>query len=192
MVIRAEVQQRHSHLLGSIHSVNIIAPGGQVQSLGEIGGTVLSMAQNVSERNHLFTVHLQAEPVKASCRVHLLDVYLKTLGGDPVIVVPNGSLIEEQGNYFVYVQVHPERFVKRQVHPAGSDGYGTGIISGLSEGERIVTRGAILVKAASAAGNLDPHSGSCTLAFQPLQRSCAVGGRTARKPVNGIRVTRPV
>ncbi len=159
MIIRAELQQRHSHLLNSIQSANIITADGKTFTLEEVGGRVISMARSVSDRSHLLPVHLQVNNNLGLIPGTLLDIYLKTRTGESALVVPVTSLIEEQGNYFVYIQIHPESFLKRQVQPGSSDGFYTGIAGGLTEGERIVTRGAIMVKAATAAGNIDPHSG---------------------------------
>lgn len=159
MIIRAELQQRHSHLLNSIQSANIITGSGKAFTLEEVGGSVISHARSVSDRSHLLPVHLQIDNNAGLIPGTLLDIYLKTQTGESVIVVPVTSLIEEQGNFFVYVQIHPESFLKRQVQAGSSDGFYTEIVGGLAEGERIVTRGAIMVKAATAAGNIDPHSG---------------------------------
>ncbi|MGF1584869.1 MAG: efflux RND transporter periplasmic adaptor subunit [Bacteroidales bacterium] len=159
MIIRAELQQRHSHLLNSIQTASIITGDGKAYTLEEMGGSVISMARSVSDRSHLLPVHLQVSNNPGLIPGTLLDIYLKTRTGESAIVVPVTSLIEEQGNFFVYVQIHPESFLKRQVQAGSSDGFYTEIVGGLTEGERIVTRGAIMVKAATAAGNIDPHSG---------------------------------
>jgi membrane fusion protein, heavy metal efflux system len=159
MIIRAELQQRHSHLLNSIQSANIIAGDGKAYTLEELGGSVVSLAKSVSDRSHLLPVHLQISNNEGIIPGTLLDIYFKTRTSESAVVVPVSSLIEEQGNFFVYVQLHPESFIKRQVQAGSSDGFHTEIVGGLTEGERIVTRGAIMVKAATAAGNIDPHSG---------------------------------
>ena len=63
------------------------------------------------------------------------------------------------GSYSVYVNVEPEHFEKRQVKTGVTDGRMIEIRSGLEEGERIVTKGAVLVKLAAAGGRLDAHAG---------------------------------
>jgi membrane fusion protein, heavy metal efflux system len=74
-------------------------------------------------------------------------------------IIFDNALIEEQGNYFVFVQIHPESFEKREVFIGKTDGIHTEILRGLNENERIVSRGALMVKMAAASGNIDPHSG---------------------------------
>jgi hypothetical protein len=67
--------------------------------------------------------------------------------------------MEEQGYYSVFVQLTPELFEKRGVTIGSTDGIRTEIKNGLAEGERIVTRGALLVKLAAVSNSLDPHAG---------------------------------
>ncbi|MFO7575544.1 MAG: efflux RND transporter periplasmic adaptor subunit [Bacteroidales bacterium] len=159
LIIRTELQQRYSHLLGSIHSANFITGGGNSYTLEQLEGSVISTARSVSEGSHLLPVHLQISGNPDIIPGTLLDVFFRTRTGNHEVVVPSTSLIEEQGNYFVYVQIHPESFQKRQVFTGEHDGFNTSITSGLNEGERIVTRGAVMLKAATAAGAIDPHSG---------------------------------
>jgi membrane fusion protein, heavy metal efflux system len=159
MIIRVELQQRYSPILNSIQSANIVTGDGNTFTLEEVDGSVVSRARSVSDRSHLLPVHLQVKNDVGLIPGTLLDIYLKTQTASQALVVPVSSLIEEQGNFFVYVQIHPESFIKRQVRAGSSDGFHTEIVEGLTEGERIVTRGAIMVKAATVAGSIDPHSG---------------------------------
>ena len=57
------------------------------------------------------------------------------------------------------VQINPELFEKREVKVGATDGLRTEILSGISATDRVVTKGAILVKLAQASGALDPHAG---------------------------------
>jgi hypothetical protein len=67
--------------------------------------------------------------------------------------------MEEQGIYFVYIQKTPELFEKREVTTGSSDGIRIEIIRGLADNERIVSKGAILIKLSQSTGTLDAHSG---------------------------------
>jgi multidrug efflux pump subunit AcrA (membrane-fusion protein) len=68
--------------------------------------------------------------------------------------VANSALTEEQGLYFVYVQIQPDAFLKRQVTLGATNGERTEVTSGLAVGEKVVTRGAVNVKLASASGSI--------------------------------------
>ena len=88
-----------------------------------------------------------------------METYIKTQTTQQAVTVPCVSVVEEMGNYFVYVQLTPEYFEKRLVKTGVSDGKRIEILEGLSGNERVVSTGAILVKLAQASGTLDAHSG---------------------------------
>ncbi len=159
MIIRAEVQQRYAHILPNLISANIRNTNGETLPLEAYQGSFLSYSKNINALSYLLPVHMNIGDPRGLIPGSLVDVYLKTLSEKEVILIPTKSLIEEQGNYFVFVQIHPESFEKRLVHVGQSDGLNTEITAGLVESERIVSRGAIIVKLAATSGNLDPHSG---------------------------------
>ena len=88
-----------------------------------------------------------------------VEVYIKTTRDGNSLVVPNSAIVEEMGNHFVFAQLTPEFFEKREVQLGVTDGMRTEILSGIKAGERIVTKGAVMVKLAQATGTLDAHSG---------------------------------
>ncbi len=159
VVLKAEVQQRYATLLNDLVSAHIKTPAGETYTLEELNGSILSSSRNVNIQSHLLPVHLKIDNPHSWFTGTLVDVYLKSYSSEDQIVVPNTSLVEEQQNYFVFVQIHPESFEKREVKVGNTDGIHTEILRGLSENERIVSRGALLVKMAAASGDIDPHSG---------------------------------
>jgi membrane fusion protein, heavy metal efflux system len=159
-MIRSEVQQRYAGLLSQLYTAHIISAEGNSYTLDHLGGEILPFARSVNARNHLLSVYLKINNTENQwIPGTLVDVYLKTRALEPVVVVPVDALIEEQGNFFVFVQIHPESFEKREVRIGISDGIYTEIKSGLSENERIISKGAIMVKISAASGDIDPHSG---------------------------------
>jgi len=82
-----------------------------------------------------------------------------TVTNSEALTLPNSAIIEEQGNYFLFVQVTPELFEKREIRTGATDGLKTEIVQGITENDRVVTKGAILVRLAQATGALDAHSG---------------------------------
>ena len=93
------------------------------------------------------------------CSSDLVDVFIKAKTEDKTFTVPNSAIIEEQGNYFVYVQVTPELFEKREVVIGKTDGVKTEIKEGITSNDRIVLKGAYIIKIVQSSGGLDPHSG---------------------------------
>lgn len=76
-----------------------------------------------------------------------------------VITLPVSALSEQQGQYFVYEQIDDEGFVKIPVTLGESDGRRVEILSGISEGMRIVTDGVTTVRLAENGANIpEGHS----------------------------------
>ena len=159
MVIKSEVQQRYGNLLLQVESANIILPDGYVYALSDLDGRILSVARSTSSETNLLPVYFSVANNHDLIPGTLVDVYLKTGYGKPLIAVPVDAIVEEQGNYFVFVQTHPESFEKREVEVGINDGLYVHILRGLQENERVVSKGAVMVKISAASGNIDPHSG---------------------------------
>jgi cobalt-zinc-cadmium efflux system membrane fusion protein len=62
------------------------------------------------------------------------------------LVVPREAVLEIDGKRFVYVVENGNRYVKREVKTANISSDQTRVVEGLAPGERIVTRGAVLIK----------------------------------------------
>ncbi|MBI2186577.1 MAG: efflux RND transporter periplasmic adaptor subunit [Acidobacteria bacterium] len=71
-----------------------------------------------------------------------------------VPVVPRAAVLMEAGRPYVFVQIGGEQFARRFIEIASRDGDLVGIRSGVTPGERVVTRGAYEVQLASAATGL--------------------------------------
>ncbi len=160
LILHAFVQQQYSGILAGINSANIkTLYDNQSYTFEELNGKVLSYGKSVNDENYLIPVSLQIDNKAGFVQGSLIEVYLKTLTNSQATLVPASALLEEQGNYFVFVQETPELFEKRQVKKGATDGIDTEILSGLLSGERVISEGATLVKLAQASGALDPHSG---------------------------------
>ena len=68
--------------------------------------------------------------------------------------VPRAAVLFEAGRPYVFVQLGGERFARRYVEVAVTDGDQVGIKSGIAVGDRVVIRGAYEVQLASAAKGL--------------------------------------
>ena len=84
-------------------------------------------------------------------------MYLKTVPIYNALVIPASALVEEQGIFYVYVQTEGESFQKREIKTGANDGEKVQVLSGLSEGERVVTKGAYQIKLSPASGALPTH-----------------------------------
>lgn len=73
------------------------------------------------------------------------------------VVVPSSAILEEDGRPVAYVQPEGERFEKRAVTVGGTSGDRTLILSGISDGERVVTGAAYQVRLASLSTSVPAH-----------------------------------
>ncbi len=160
LLLQADVQQKYAHLLGEISSANIRSvENNQTYTLSQLNGKVLSYGKNANSDNYLVPVILQIENNGSFIPGGFVELYLQTNTSTNSLTVPNEALLEDQGNFFVFVQTNPELFEKREVKIGSTDGFRTEITKGISIADRIVTKGAVLVKLAQSSGALDAHSG---------------------------------
>ena len=161
LLVEARLQAKwHNVLNGGIESANFKFPGDdRVRTLDELGGRTVSVGRSVSADSPLIPVCFEISGGDALLPGTFADIYIKTRGGREAVTVASGAVVEDTGNYFVYKQLTPELFEKIQVGVGVSDGVRTEIVSGLDGDERVVSRGAVIVKLAQAAGGLDAHSG---------------------------------
>ena len=160
LMIRAELQPRHFDILGRIESGNIRLPGnGSTYTLEELGGRLVSYGKVASTANPLIPVSFSVNNQEGFLPGTFVELFIKTSTSAQAITVPNEAIIEEMGNYFVYVQLTAEFFEKRAIRIGATDGFRTEITEGVSDGERVVSKGAMMVKLAQVSGALDPHAG---------------------------------
>jgi len=159
-LLRAEIQQKYSRYLMSIAAANIrTTEDDKTYTLEELNGKVLSVGKTTTTDNFLIPVTLQINNVGNFVPGGFVELYLKTVSNSQALTIPITAVLEEQGNFFVFVQVTPELFEKREIKMGTSDGIRTEVISGLADDERIVLKGAVLIKLSQATGALDAHSG---------------------------------
>jgi RND family efflux transporter MFP subunit len=160
LMLRAEVRQKYASLLPNVHSAVIFNSVTQKKyTLEELQGAVVSYGKAATGGNFMIPVTLKIKNKGDFVVGSFVDVFLKVRSHTDAITVPNSALMEDQGIYYVFVQVTPELFDKQVVRVGATDGLRTEIVSGLTEEQRVVSKGAILIKLAQATGKLDAHSG---------------------------------
>lgn len=159
-LLHAGLQQKYSRYLNSITTATIrTIENNKIYTLEELNGVILSVGQALTPDNFLIPVTLQINNRASFVSGSFVELYLKTITNTEALIIPNHAILEEQGNFFVYVQVNPELFEKREIKTGVTDGINTEVLRGLSDDERIVTKGAIMIKLSQATGSLDAHSG---------------------------------
>lgn len=157
LVLQAEVSQRYHHLLGTIQGANFLTPyDEQTYSLSELNGRLLSSGKASDGRSAYVPVSFEFDNRGNVLPGSFVEIYLISSPMKDVLTVPVSALTEDQGNYFVYVQLDAEGYRRQQVTLGANDGKDVQILSGLQAGDTVVSRGATLVKMASFSGAI-PH-----------------------------------
>ncbi|PLX23453.1 MAG: hypothetical protein C0599_04490 [Salinivirgaceae bacterium] len=158
LLIEAYVNQSDFEKVEGIFDANFSkTESGETITLSELKGKIVAKNGFVSESNTRIPVSFYVQNNGMLMPGMYLEAFLKTGQKNNAIVIPLSSVIEEQGQHFVYVQAGGESFEKRRVQIANNDGIRTEISSGLSVGDRIVTEGAYQIKLAAMAGDLPLH-----------------------------------
>lgn len=157
--IVAELPVRYATQLQSVDSVNIELPCGRVYTMSEAGARLQAVGSAVNACN-MVPVTVTATSIEGVIPGSIVTLYLaSSTPEESGVAVPRTALVEEMGNFFVFVQNSPVSFEKRSVTVGVTDGVNVRITSGIAAGERVVTKGAISLKLSQGAAALDPHAG---------------------------------
>jgi RND family efflux transporter MFP subunit len=160
LLIRAEIQPKFSDRLDHITAAAFrILNSETVFSLEELQGKVLSFGRTTGTDSPFLPVIFQVRNNGRLLPGSFVEVYIQTLTNRQALTVPNSAILEEMGNYVVFVQKDSGELEKRLIHKGDTDGFRTEIREGVAAGEQVVTQGAMEVKLAQATGQLDAHGG---------------------------------
>ena len=154
----AEVSERDYAQLAKVSAAHFRPTySDKLYKTDELGGRLLAYGR--SSVGAFIPVTFEVDNVGDLIAGAYAEVYLLTRPESGVVAVPVSALTEEQGLYYVYVQLCAEEFEKREVHPGRRNGERVEILHGLHHGDRVVTQGAVQVKLASMTTAI-PHGHS--------------------------------
>lgn len=159
LFLRAEVSEKYYSQLHTISSANFKTPyDNKVYQLEALGGKLLSYGKSSGDDSFYVPVTFEFDNRGDILPGSFVEVYLLSSPMPQVISLPHTALTEEQGNYFVYLQLDDECYKKQEVFLGADNGERVQIRKGLQSGQRVVTHGAYQVKLASASSTLPAHS----------------------------------
>ena len=159
LVLKAEVSERYYAQLSQVVSANFQTPyNNKVYSLENLGGKLLSFGKSSGDTSYYVPVTFEFDNRGDMVPGSFVDVYLLSGERSGVLSLPLSALTEEQGVYFVYLKLDEECYKKQEVKLGTSDGSRVEILSGIKDGDTVVTRGAIHVKLASASNAIPAHT----------------------------------
>jgi len=158
LILQANVSQKYFNRLASITSANFkTTDSDKFVSTADLNGKVISYGKSASANSPFIPITFEIDNIGNIIPGSVAEVYLKSFPIPDALVIPVSALIEEQGSFFVYVQTEGESFQKREVKMGASDGINVQVLSGVAEGERVVTKGAYQIKLSQASGTMPAH-----------------------------------
>lgn len=158
--LSAKVPSRYASDLNNISNIKLLSAVDHAPTdISALGGRIISRGAGVEAGSPMVPVVFEIDNKLGLIPGTYVESLIQFSGGERMLAVPRSAIVEEMGSTFVFVQITPELFEKRAVTLGNSDGVYAQILSGLNENERIVSRGAPIVKLSQSAGALDPHAG---------------------------------
>ena len=158
LILKAEVPQKYFSKLNSISSANFItAHDSKIYSTDSLNGKLVSYGKSADNNAYYIPVNFEIDNNGEIIPGSFVEVFLKTTVIKDALVIPYSALIEEQENYFAYVQTSGEGFQKRELKIGVNDGMNVQVLAGIKEGERVVTKGAYQIKLATMSGKMPAH-----------------------------------
>ena len=159
LFLRAEVSEKYYPYLRTIGSANFKTPYDyKVYELQELNGRLLSTGKAASENSFYVPVTFEFDNKGDIIPGSFVEVYLLSTSMENVLSLPRTALTEEQGLFFVYIQLDEEGYKKQEVTLGADNGKSVQILSGIKAGDPVVTEGAYQVRLASASNAIPAHS----------------------------------
>ena len=148
--LRAEVSESNYKMLKYISNANFkTAYDNTLYKLSDLNGRLLSYGRASGQQSFYIPVTFEFDNKGDLIPGSFTEIFLMTTPQNNVISIPASSLTEDQGLYFVYLQLEPEVFKKQEVSIGQNNGERVRILSGIKEGDKIVTNGVYQVKLAA-------------------------------------------
>lgn len=159
LFLRADVSEKYYGYLHGIQSANFKTPyNNKVYELSELKGRLLSYGKASGGTSFYVPVTFEFDNKGDVIPGSYVEVYLLSSEMPDVLALPVSALTEEQGAYFIYLQLDEEGYKKQEVTLGANNGKEVQILTGLKAGDRVVTKGAYQVKLASASNAIPAHS----------------------------------
>ena len=152
LTLRADVPAGRYAAAGDITDARISLPyaSGRTILLSEAGGRRTGASASGGTAGYVPVAFTFSSPdVIPGAAV---DAYLLGSGSAEALTVPASAIVEQQGEYYVYVRLDEDCYIKQPVTLGASDGSRRAILSGLRGGEAVVSRGTTAITLAAAAG----------------------------------------
>ena len=159
LMLRADVSAKYYPALPTIRSANFRTPyDNRVYRLSELNGRVLTYGKSTGNASFYLPVTFDFDNKGAVVPGSFVEIFLISSPMENVLTIPLSALTEDEGLYFVYIQLDEEGYKKQEVTLGADNGIDVHVLGGLKAGDRVVTKGAYQVKLASHSGAIPGHT----------------------------------
>ncbi|MFT6746429.1 MAG: cobalt-zinc-cadmium efflux system membrane fusion protein [Glaciecola sp.] len=161
LIIKAEVSQKYFSDLPLIRSANFVTSyDKKVHDIQDFNGKLLSYGKNVNTSSNYLPVYFEIDNKGELLPGAFIEVYLKTRPIINVVTIPVSAIMEDYDNRFVFIRTAHETYEKRFVKLGVNNGQKVQVLSGIKQGDWVVTKGAYQIKMASASSSIPSHGHS--------------------------------
>ncbi|MCD8184489.1 MAG: efflux RND transporter periplasmic adaptor subunit [Bacteroides sp.] len=159
LFLRADVSEKYYPYLRTIGSANFCTPyNNKVYALKELDGRLLSYGKASGGNSYYVPVTFEFDNKGDIIPGAFVEIFLLSSPMENVIALPHTALTEEQGSFFVYLQVDEEGYRKQLVTLGADNDESVQILSGVKPDDKVVVKGAYQVKLAGATNAIPAHS----------------------------------
>ena len=159
--IEAHVPEASVKRLGTTRAASYEVPGepGTLVSItGEGAGRLVFAGIQVDAATRTVPLVYEVKNLENRLRVgQSLTLFVETARAEEALAIPSAAVVEEDGRPIAFVQAGGETFQKRDLALGIRDGAWVQVLSGITEGERVVTKGAYAVRLASVSSAIPAH-----------------------------------
>ncbi|MFD2203092.1 efflux RND transporter periplasmic adaptor subunit [Shivajiella indica] len=161
LLLQAQVSQKYYNQLPLITAANFRMAGDEkIYDTEAMNGKIVSYGRSSASNSTFVPITFEIDNVGNLIPGAVTEVFLKSALITDALVIPEEALMEELGHHYVFIQTGGETFLKQEVTLGGNDGAKVQVLSGLKEGERVVTKGAYAIKLATSTGAIPEHGHS--------------------------------
>lgn len=158
LVLRADIPPSEFEIIERIESAKFTTGySEEIFNTGEMNGEKISYGRSTGNSSFYIPMYFKIDFNSELIPGTYADIWLIGEDFEDAIIIPNSSILEEYGKFYVYVD-HGNHFDKRYIVPGMDDGDHTMVLSGLSENETVVTDGAYQVKLSMITSIPDAHN----------------------------------
>jgi cobalt-zinc-cadmium efflux system membrane fusion protein len=158
--IEAKVPEASASKLSTAKGASYELPGeaGKFTSITDGLGRLVFTGLQVDTATRTVPLIFETKNAQGTLRVgQMLNLYIETQHTEDGVAIPDSAIVEEGGQPVAFVQVSGETFQKRELTLGIRDGNWVQVLSGVTEGERVVTKGAMAIRLASASSVIPAH-----------------------------------